>query len=174
MRRKTGEIKEKWITIKYDYILKYYKTCKQQGHSANECFVIHPEVYPKEVEKENDEKDAEELEKAQKGKDKIGETNGGYNIRGKGKQVWNPRPQQIEKTLETTNKFRVFGDSQSGSLAKEEEEKNEEDKINEEGFFEAAKENHKGILDEKNEDSKTLIGSKAKENQANAHSGVGE
>ncbi|KAH0725325.1 hypothetical protein KY284_001190 [Solanum tuberosum] len=46
--------------------------------------------------------------------------------------------------------------------------------INEDEFFEAAKENHKGILDEKNENPKTPIGSKAEENLADAHSGVGE
>ncbi|KAH0633737.1 hypothetical protein KY284_036523 [Solanum tuberosum] len=59
-------------------------------------------------------------------------------------------------------------------VVKEKEEKNGEDKINEDGFFETAKENHKGILDEKNEDPKTPIDFKAEENQPDAHSVVGE
>lgn len=28
VRKKTGEVVEKWVTIKYDYIPKYCKTCK--------------------------------------------------------------------------------------------------------------------------------------------------
>ncbi|KAK4706309.1 hypothetical protein R3W88_034132 [Solanum pinnatisectum] len=52
----TGEIKEKWIQINYDYIPKYCKTCKLQGHNEKECYVLHPELYPKEEEQkeEND------------------------------------------------------------------------------------------------------------------------
>ncbi|KAH0712533.1 hypothetical protein KY289_008492 [Solanum tuberosum] len=50
MRMKTGEIKEKWITIKYDYVPKYYNNSKLQGHNEKECFVLHPELYPKEEE----------------------------------------------------------------------------------------------------------------------------
>uniref|UniRef100_A0A0V0ITN9 Putative ovule protein n=1 Tax=Solanum chacoense TaxID=4108 RepID=A0A0V0ITN9_SOLCH len=48
MRKKTGEVVEKWVPIKYDYVPKYCKTCKLQGHNERECFVIHPELYPKE------------------------------------------------------------------------------------------------------------------------------
>lgn len=43
-----GDIKEKWITINYDYIPKYCKNCKLQGHNEKECYVLHPELYPKE------------------------------------------------------------------------------------------------------------------------------
>ncbi|KAG5600699.1 hypothetical protein H5410_032069 [Solanum commersonii] len=39
-----GEIISKWINIKYDYMLKYCKTCKLQGHTEMECFVLHPEL----------------------------------------------------------------------------------------------------------------------------------
>ncbi|KAH0709038.1 hypothetical protein KY284_010465 [Solanum tuberosum] len=46
MRKKTGEIMEKWVTIKYDYVPKYCKTCKLQGHNENDCYVIHPELFP--------------------------------------------------------------------------------------------------------------------------------
>lgn len=31
MKKKTGEIMEKWVHIKYDYMPKYCKTCKLQG-----------------------------------------------------------------------------------------------------------------------------------------------
>ncbi|KAK4732458.1 hypothetical protein R3W88_025446 [Solanum pinnatisectum] len=48
VRNKSGEIMEKWITIKYDYMPKYCKTCKLQGHNENECYVINPELYPQE------------------------------------------------------------------------------------------------------------------------------
>lgn len=52
MRRKTRDIKEKWITVKYDYVPKYCQTYKLYGHSANECFVIHPNFYLKEEDKD--------------------------------------------------------------------------------------------------------------------------
>ncbi|KAH0643590.1 hypothetical protein KY289_034564 [Solanum tuberosum] len=52
MRMKMGEVKEKWIHINYDYVPKYCKSCKLQGHNENECFIIYPELYPKEEDKE--------------------------------------------------------------------------------------------------------------------------
>ncbi|KAH0641898.1 hypothetical protein KY289_032872 [Solanum tuberosum] len=52
MRKKTGEINEKWIPIKYDYVPKYCKTCKLQGHNEKEHFIIHPDLYPKEEDEE--------------------------------------------------------------------------------------------------------------------------
>ncbi|KAH0748775.1 hypothetical protein KY290_028007 [Solanum tuberosum] len=39
-----GEIISKWINIKYDYMPKYCKTCKFQGHTKIECFVLHLEL----------------------------------------------------------------------------------------------------------------------------------
>ena len=49
---------EKQIKIKYDYVPKYYQTRMIQGHREEQCFVVHPEFYPKkpkQVErKEND------------------------------------------------------------------------------------------------------------------------
>ncbi|KAG5591652.1 hypothetical protein H5410_042166, partial [Solanum commersonii] len=48
MRKKTGEILEKWVTIKYDYVPKYCTNCKLQGHNEKECFIIHPKLYLKE------------------------------------------------------------------------------------------------------------------------------
>ncbi|KAK4733469.1 hypothetical protein R3W88_007730 [Solanum pinnatisectum] len=52
VRKRTGEVVEKWISIKYDYLPKYCNTCKLQGHNEKECFIIHPELYPKEDEEE--------------------------------------------------------------------------------------------------------------------------
>uniref|UniRef100_A0A0V0HML8 Putative ovule protein n=1 Tax=Solanum chacoense TaxID=4108 RepID=A0A0V0HML8_SOLCH len=57
MRMKTREIKEKWITIKYDYMPKYCNSCKLQGHNEKECFILHPKLYPKEEEDEEKNKD---------------------------------------------------------------------------------------------------------------------
>lgn len=71
MRKKSGEIVEKWVTIKYDYVPKYCKTCKLQGHNEKECFVNHPELYPKQEE----ELEAEEPGKG-KGKEIEGATKG--------------------------------------------------------------------------------------------------
>ncbi|KAG5581764.1 hypothetical protein H5410_052391 [Solanum commersonii] len=46
------EVVKKWISIKYGYVPKYCNTCKLQGHNKKECFIIHPELYPKEDEEE--------------------------------------------------------------------------------------------------------------------------
>lgn len=50
IKKKTGEIVAKWVNTKYDYLPKYCKNCKLQGHSENECFVLHPELYPTDIE----------------------------------------------------------------------------------------------------------------------------
>ncbi|KAG5629516.1 hypothetical protein H5410_001233 [Solanum commersonii] len=55
----TGEIMGKWVTIKYDYVPKYCKTSKLQGHNEKDCYVIHPELFPQEEKK--DEKEEKEL-----------------------------------------------------------------------------------------------------------------
>lgn len=36
MIKKTGEVMEKWIHIKYEYVSKYCKECKLQGHNEKE------------------------------------------------------------------------------------------------------------------------------------------
>lgn len=74
MRRKSGEVVEKWINIIYDYALKYYKECKLQGHNEKKYYVIHPELYPKK-EKEKDE------EKNQGGQNQNKKKNKEYNIK---------------------------------------------------------------------------------------------
>lgn len=38
-----------------DYNPKYCKNCKLQGHNKKDCFVIHPELYPKKEKKEGEE-----------------------------------------------------------------------------------------------------------------------
>ncbi|KAG5628245.1 hypothetical protein H5410_013463 [Solanum commersonii] len=45
IKKKNGEILAKWITIKYDYLLKYCKNCTLQGHNENESFVLYPELF---------------------------------------------------------------------------------------------------------------------------------
>ncbi|KAH0665330.1 hypothetical protein KY285_026536 [Solanum tuberosum] len=47
VRKQSGEVVEKWIRIKYDYVSKYCKNCSIQGHNEQECYIIHPELYPK-------------------------------------------------------------------------------------------------------------------------------
>lgn len=46
IKKKSIEIVAKWITINYDYLPKYYKNCKLQGHNEKKCFVLHPKLYP--------------------------------------------------------------------------------------------------------------------------------
>ncbi|KAG5595536.1 hypothetical protein H5410_036768 [Solanum commersonii] len=46
-KKETGEVVEKWVLIKYDYVPKYCKTCMIQGHNEEQCYVEHPKLYPK-------------------------------------------------------------------------------------------------------------------------------
>ncbi|KAK4337526.1 hypothetical protein RND71_042013 [Anisodus tanguticus] len=39
-----GKTKSQWIPIKYDFLPKYCRTCKLQGHDENGCWTIHPEL----------------------------------------------------------------------------------------------------------------------------------
>ncbi|KAH0705670.1 hypothetical protein KY289_010746 [Solanum tuberosum] len=52
VKKTSGEVMEKWIKIKYDYVPKYCKTCMIQGHDMEQCYVEHPELYPKKEKKE--------------------------------------------------------------------------------------------------------------------------
>ncbi|KAH0665113.1 hypothetical protein KY285_026319 [Solanum tuberosum] len=65
----TRDVVEKWIRIKYDYVPKYCKTCKLQGHDENDYYIVHPELYPKE-DKDNKDKVLEGERKDDKGKGK--------------------------------------------------------------------------------------------------------
>lgn len=40
MRRKSEEVAKKWIPIRYDYVPKYCKECRLQGHNEKEYYVI--------------------------------------------------------------------------------------------------------------------------------------
>lgn len=55
IKKKSGEIVAKWIMRKYDYLPKYCKNYKLQGHNEKECFVLHQELYTKEEESEDNE-----------------------------------------------------------------------------------------------------------------------
>ncbi|KAH0749597.1 hypothetical protein KY290_028829 [Solanum tuberosum] len=66
MKKTNGEVMEKWVRIKYDYVPKYCKTCMLQGHDEQQCFVEHPELYPKKEKKNVEADDREERGKTQK------------------------------------------------------------------------------------------------------------
>uniref|UniRef100_A0A0V0HWA5 Putative ovule protein n=1 Tax=Solanum chacoense TaxID=4108 RepID=A0A0V0HWA5_SOLCH len=192
MRKKTGEINEKWITIKYDYVPKYCKTCKLQGHDEKECFIIHPELYPKEEDEEANkrenkntegemEQEEEGTERSRKGKGKIGESNafqeqrrkngyrkGGFFLRGKLERVWNPKQQQNDQVI-TTNKFEALGDTES--VPKEGEHKNgEELPTKKDTTRENMGQDETAVVN--NEKIKIPVISKSKDSHADTYSGV--
>ncbi|XP_049348182.1 uncharacterized protein LOC125812750 [Solanum verrucosum] len=132
-------IVEKWVAIKYDYVPKYCKTYMLQGHNENECFIIHPELYPKEEKESNAEKltgdKKEELERRSKGKEnmvehkreiKQGENNNlkeqsrmkfeegdkYHNRGGRREQVWHPRKHLVkDHNVQTHNMYEAFGEN---------------------------------------------------------------
>ncbi|KAH0669080.1 hypothetical protein KY289_023573 [Solanum tuberosum] len=61
MRKQSGEITEKWITIRYDHVPKYCKNCKIQGHDEEQCYVLHTNLYPKEKEGKKEEMETGEI-----------------------------------------------------------------------------------------------------------------
>lgn len=40
-----GSVRTEWVNIQYDYIPKYCKRCKLQGHNENSCWRLHPELF---------------------------------------------------------------------------------------------------------------------------------
>lgn len=40
----TREVRTKWVKINYDFLPKYCKQCKIQGHDQFECWQLHPEL----------------------------------------------------------------------------------------------------------------------------------
>lgn len=64
IKKKSGEIVSKWVTIKYDYLPKYCKTCKLQGHDEEECYVLHPELFD---DTKEEEKKGENTNKGEEG-----------------------------------------------------------------------------------------------------------
>ncbi|KAH0672954.1 hypothetical protein KY290_025238 [Solanum tuberosum] len=141
MWMKTGEVKEKWITIKYDYVPKYCKNCNLQGHNENECFIIHPELYQETegteaYKKEQVRRGDEELPKEDTRKAKVGENEvfqeqrrktyhkgGRQQYKGKVEQKWNPIPQVQEKGTATSNKFGVLDNTKEDERTNNEKEK---------------------------------------------------
>lgn len=65
VRKLNGEVDEKWIKIKYDYITKYCTTCKIQWHAEEQCYFLHPELF--QDEKISEEENSKE-EKVTRGK----------------------------------------------------------------------------------------------------------
>ncbi|XP_075088391.1 uncharacterized protein LOC142170390 [Nicotiana tabacum] len=39
-----GDVRTEWVTINYDYLPKYCKECKLQGHDILECWRINPDL----------------------------------------------------------------------------------------------------------------------------------
>ncbi|XP_016546560.2 uncharacterized protein LOC107846788 [Capsicum annuum] len=81
VKKQNKEVSEKWITIKYDYVPKYCKTFMIQGHNEQQCYMEHPELYPKKEEAENQKgkeeaNNNEEDNKQQETKDSKKEENG--------------------------------------------------------------------------------------------------
>ncbi|KAG5595474.1 hypothetical protein H5410_036706 [Solanum commersonii] len=129
MRMKTGEVKEKWIHINYDYVPKYCKSCMLQGHNEKECFIIHPELYPKRRTKRKGYQQLRRMKgvvgtsKEDNGNTKIVEEvifqehrrknyhkEGRQPYKGRVEQRWNPRPQQQVQETITGNKFEALED----------------------------------------------------------------
>ncbi|KAH0669463.1 hypothetical protein KY285_023625 [Solanum tuberosum] len=132
VRKQFGEVMEKWIRIKYDYVPKYCKNCCIQGHDEQECYVIHLELYPKKEgndvadcargkgDKDNKRPEEHPVErreivqnidedvfKEQKKKKGGWERKMGQN---KVLQVWNPKQSQKEKEDGITgNQFDALG-----------------------------------------------------------------
>ena len=75
---------------------KYCKNCKLQGHNEKECFVLHPELYPKE--EDVSEKEATAKEEMKKDGGQVNDEKGVEDT-GKGKEKWH----QENKTKNENN-----------------------------------------------------------------------
>ncbi|KAH0743369.1 hypothetical protein KY290_031362 [Solanum tuberosum] len=114
MRKQSGEVTEKWITIRYDHVPKYCKTCKIQGHDEEQCYVLNPNLYPKEnVEKE------EEMEKGGESSGKGENTEGGRGVGGgrqgggKTEQIRHKKNiQHDQEGITTGNNFGALNDQE--------------------------------------------------------------
>ncbi|WMV41340.1 hypothetical protein MTR67_034725 [Solanum verrucosum] len=144
VRKKSGDISEKWVKIKYDYVPKYCKNCKIQGHNDQECYVIHPELFPKDQKEGGTEKEtgedkrlAEQLKEGPrvgeqqqpKAKDQAGfkeqknRRGGGWRSqdRGKPEQIWNKKNIQQERVeIVTENKFGALNNNEETGETREE------------------------------------------------------
>ncbi|XP_060182975.1 uncharacterized protein LOC132612922 [Lycium barbarum] len=89
----SGILKSKWVRINYDYLPKYCKHCKLQGHEEKECRVLNPELakqFREELRKEN----AEVVSTEAQNKEGIQGRRGWYNT---GKQEWMQRRSKYKK-----------------------------------------------------------------------------
>ncbi|KAH0720015.1 hypothetical protein KY284_005045 [Solanum tuberosum] len=149
MKTKAGEIREKWITIKYDYVPKYCKSCKLQGHNEQECFAIHPEYTnekrgrirrPKTRKEIRGFEDWIRLHRRNKrtrlsimtSKNKWGKSYGRGRQMAKGgaEKVWYPRPKQTRTNeVTTTNNFGALeGEHKEESHKERDNDRKDEEK----------------------------------------------
>ncbi|XP_055822157.1 uncharacterized protein LOC129890681 [Solanum dulcamara] len=73
----SGILKSKWVRINYDYLPKYCKHCRLQGHEEKECRSLNPELakqFKEDFRKEN----AQEIDTKTQNKEGIHERRGGY------------------------------------------------------------------------------------------------
>ncbi|KAG5630884.1 hypothetical protein H5410_002601 [Solanum commersonii] len=136
IKKNTGEIVAKWIDIKYDYLPKYCKSYKLQGHNENECFVLHLELYPKEDDNElvdttkevaltKDDVEVEKKDKVETVKQKSynhqeswqenGARRGREWRRGGMSQRWNPKERvvNVDDGLISGNKFNALNENEN-------------------------------------------------------------
>ncbi|KAK4706968.1 hypothetical protein R3W88_033478 [Solanum pinnatisectum] len=127
IKKRIGKIMAKWITIKYDYLLKYCKHCKLQGHNEKECLVLHPDLFTwmkiegtqagdddkvdrakKETEEEKGERrltDKVKSSEYQQQRQKYGAGRGRFPQWGGHTQRWDPKEKQKDTRVTTENKF---------------------------------------------------------------------
>lgn len=54
----SGTVRTEWVTVRYEYLPKYCKECKIQGHDMFECWRIHPELMESKKDKQKIAKEA--------------------------------------------------------------------------------------------------------------------
>ncbi|XP_049394640.1 uncharacterized protein LOC125858913 [Solanum stenotomum] len=102
MRQPNGNVQEKWIKIKYDYIPKYCTTCMIQGHDEKQCYVNHPDLHPA--------RQKEKTMEIEKWQEKRG------HVKKKTNQVWN------KVGVTTTNKYDAFQEKDEDYVDTEQQE----------------------------------------------------
>ncbi|KAH0709436.1 hypothetical protein KY284_010863 [Solanum tuberosum] len=195
LKRSNGEIVEKWVKIKYDYMPKYCKTCMIQGHDEEQCYIAHPELHParqnaskkiSEMQRhgqgereENTEimentKGREGQHKRWEGENKEERFQGGKHNKGRPSkkvinQVWN------KVGVKTTNKFDALNDKEDTDLLEQGTLGNNESRdvstnqwVQEEGEKNSAGE-RKGIEENITDIESQKVGGDEKEKNANIH-----
>ncbi|KAG5591557.1 hypothetical protein H5410_042071 [Solanum commersonii] len=154
VKRSEELISERWINIRYDYMPKYCKTCKIQGHDEQQCYVVHPELY----QGKKDKNSQEEMKESQgeEAKDKGGETNNNKAVEqaqgtNKGKEGVGENKQHkgdgmLKKEWQRTgvlfeNKFSALQDCKKGEeMGKTEKNPNNDQDLNKKHLLEEDKE----------------------------------